>query len=411
MVSIMNNQTNVSDKKEILQYAVDSGIINLESIKNVVDDMTKKEILAQHKYAIVQGSDGRWSTRVPLDDGTSAVRHRKTREELEDYLVNYYKELKKSIYIKDVFWKWMNEKLDYGEIKKQSYDKYCAEFKRFFTKDSFICIKKMKNITEEDLERFIKTTIRDMELTRKAYSGLVTLLNGIFKYGKKMGCTTISISTFIKDLYLPKNIFKKNFKDKKTEVFMEDEIPVIIGYLKENPDIWNLALLLQFETGARIGEISTLKKEDIKKHSILIRRTEVKIKIDDVWKMVVSELPKTDAGYREIILPPSAQWTISKILELNPNGDFLFMDKGKRIRENTYNKRLNRICEKLNIPHRTTHKIRKTYGTTLLDSDVNDSFVAEQMGHTDVSTTRKLYYYSNKSYKTKLNQISGAISF
>lgn len=411
MVSIMNNQTNVSDKKEILQYAVDSGIINLESIKNVVDDMTKKEILAQHKYAIVQGSDGRWSTRVPLDDGTSAVRHRKTREELEDYLVNYYKELKKSIYIKDVFWKWMNEKLDYGEIKKQSYDKYCAEFKRFFAKDSFICIKKMKNITEEDLERFIKTTIRDMELTRKAYSGLVTLLNGIFKYGKKMGCTTISISTFIKDLYLPKNIFKKNFKDKKTEVFMEDEIPVIIGYLKENPDIWNLALLLQFETGARIGEISTLKKEDIKKHSILIRRTEVKIKIDDVWKMVVSELPKTDAGYREIILPPSAQWTISKILELNPNGDFLFMDKGKRIRENTYNKRLNRICEKLNIPHRTTHKIRKTYGTTLLDSDVNDSFVAEQMGHTDVSTTRKLYYYSNKSYKTKLNQISGAISF
>ena len=188
-------------------------------------------------------------------------------------------------------------------------------------------------------------------------------------------------------------------------------MPLIIGYLKENPDIWNLALLLQFETGARIGEISTLKKEDIKKHSILIRRTEVKIKIDDVWKMVVSELPKTDAGYREIILPPSAQWTISKILELNPNGDFLFMDKGKRIRENTYNKRLNRICEKLNIPHRTTHKIRKTYGTTLLDSDVNDSFVAEQMGHTDVSTTRKLYYYSNKSYKTKLNQISGAISF
>lgn len=105
-------------------------------------------------------------------------------------------------------------------------------------------------------------------------------------------------------------------------------------------------------------------------------------------EMTVSELPKTDAGYREIILPPSAGWTISKILELNPDGEFLFMDKGKRIRENTYNKRLNRICDKLNLPHRTTHKIRKTYGTTLLDSDVNDSFVAEQMGHTDVSTTR-----------------------
>ena len=42
---------------------------------------------------------------------------------------------------------------------------------------------------------------------------------------------------------------------------------------------------------------------------------------------------------------------------------------------------------------------------------MNDSFVAEQMGHTDVSTTRKLYYYSNKSYKTKVSQISEAIDF
>ena len=143
----------------------------------------------------------------------------------------------------------------------------------------------------------------------------------------------------------------------------------------------------------------------------MIRRTEVKVKVDDKWKLVVSELPKTDAGYREIILPPSAAWTIAKIFELNPDGEYLFMDKGKRIRENTYNKRLNLICDRLNLAHRTTHKIRKTYGTTLLDNEVTDSFVAEQMGHTDVSTTRKLYYYSNKNYQTKIHQISEAIDF
>jgi integrase len=305
----------------------------------------------------------------------------------------------------------MNEKLEFGEIKKQSYDKYCNEFKRFFKPELSICIKKFKNITELDLEHFIKTTIKEYQLTRKAYSGLVTLLNGIFKYGKKLGHTEISISTFIKDLYLPKNVFKKNFKDKSKEVFMEDEIPLIVGYLKENPDMWNLGLLLQFETGARIGEISTLRKEDIKKHSILIRRTEVKLKVDGKWTMTVSELPKTDAGYREIIIPQSAEWTIQKILELNPDGEYLFMEDGKRIRENTYNKRLNLICEKLNLAHRTTHKIRKTYETTLLDCDVNDSFVAEQMGHTDISTTRKLYYYSNKNYQTKISQINKAIVF
>ena len=80
--------------------------------------------------------------------------------------------------------------------------------------------KKFKNISELDLESFIKTSIRDLGLTRKAYSGLVTLLNGIFKYGKKLGLTQISISSFIKDLYLPSNIFKKNYKDRRHEVFM-----------------------------------------------------------------------------------------------------------------------------------------------------------------------------------------------
>jgi integrase len=406
-----NHIVDKNDDNELFQYAIKNSIIDVDNLRNAVDDMNRKEILAQHQYSITQGTDGRWSTRVMLENGTNVVRHRKTREELENYLVAYYTELEEAVYIKTVFELWMNEKLDYGEIKKQSYDKYYAEFKRFFPKNLPICNKKLKNITENDLEHFIKSRIRDLELTRKAYSGLVTLLNGIFKYGKKLGYTNLSISTFIKDLYLPKNIFKKNFKDKRKEVFMEEEIPLIVGYLKEHPDIWNLGLLLQFETGARIGEISTLKRDDLKKHSILIRRTEVKIKVNDKWTLEVSELPKTDAGYREIILPPSAEWTISKILELNPSGEYLFMDKGKRIRENTYNKRLNIICEKLGLAHRTTHKIRKTYGTTLLDNDVNDSFVAEQMGHSDISTTRKLYYYSNKSYQTKLSQIREAIDF
>lgn len=410
-MDIQNINVDLKDKEDVLRFAVSSGIINTEEIKTVVDDMTRKEILEQHQYTLSQGKDGRWSTRILQEDGKYIIRHRKTKEELEDCLIEYYRQQQESIYLSDVYWKWMNEKLEYGEIQRQSYDRYNTDFERFFKKSEAICSKKFKNITEDDLEHFIKATIRDLHLTRKTYSSLVTLLNGIFKYGKKYGYTTISISSFIKDLYLPNNIFTKKYKDKTKEIFAEDEIPVITSYLRENPDIFNLALLLQFETGARIGEIATLKKSDIQSDYICIRRTEIKVKENDKWTVKVSELTKTDAGYREIIIPDSAKQTLSSILELNPTGEYLFMSDGKRIRENTYNKRLSLVCQKLGIAHRTTHKIRKTYGTTLLDSDVNDSFVAEQMGHTDVTTTRKLYYYSNKKHQTKVNQIRNAISF
>jgi hypothetical protein len=180
----MQLQDNFQNDQELFQFALSHDIIDLENLKGVVIDMNRKEILSQHKHAITQGKDGRWSTRISLENGKSVVRHRKTKEELEDYLVDYYRSLQEAVYIKDVFWLWMNEKLDYGEIKKQSYDKYCAEYKRFFRPQLPICRKKFKYITEQDLEQFIKTTIRDLGLTRKGYSGLVTLLNGIFKYGK-----------------------------------------------------------------------------------------------------------------------------------------------------------------------------------------------------------------------------------
>ena len=47
----------------------------------------------------------------------------------------------------------------------------------------------------------------------------------------------------------------------------------------------------------------------------------------------------------------------------------------------------------------------------LLDGGVDDSLVAEQMGHTDVETTRKYYYFSNKDDDKKRSQIAKAISF
>ncbi len=48
---------------------------------------------------------------------------------------------------------------------------------------------------------------------------------------------------------------------KKHEVFDEDETLRVISYLRKNADIWNLGLLLQFQTGMRIGEIAALQRE------------------------------------------------------------------------------------------------------------------------------------------------------
>ena len=379
--------------------------------------MERKDILAQHKYAITVSTDKKgneiYSTYLPNDDGTRLYRRRNTKAELENVILNFYCEQQEAIYIDNVFNEWIDRKLEFREIQKSTYDRYKNDYKRFFhTKSYPITQKKFKNITTDDLEVFIKSAIRDLSLSRKGYSNLRILLQGAFKYGKRKNYTSLSISEFFGDLDLPKNIFQKKIIDKQKEVFMEDEIPIMLNYLRDNPDIYNLGILLAFQTGLRVGELSSLKASDISKHTIKVRRTEVKYRDENgKWILNINEHTKTDAGNRDLIIPSAAYETFKAIISLNSNGEYLFEYKGKRIRGNTFNKRLNLICQKLGLPHRTMHKIRKTYGTTLIDAKVDEGFIKEQMGHSDITTTKKLYYFSNKTEKNKTIQIENAISF
>lgn len=406
------------DETDILNYAIKQDIISIDTMLKDIEFMERKELLKQHKYAITTITDDTgkqiFSTYLPCPNGKRIFRRRNTEKELEDVIVEFYRQQQEEIYIDTVFQEWIDYKLEFGELQKATYDKYQNDYKRFFcAKPYVISKKKFKNITTDDLEIFIKSVVRDLSLTQKAYSGLRTLIRGIFKYGKRKKYTAISITEFFGDLELPKNIFRKRLIEREKEVFMEDEIPIVIQYLKSNPDIYNLGILLAFQTGLRVGELSSLKPSDLFERSIKIRRTEYKYRNETgKWIVTVKEHTKTDAGNRDLIIPTSALETLKQILLINPNGQYLFENTtGKRIRGNTFNKRLSRICDILEIPHRTMHKIRKTYGTTLIDNNVSERFIIEQMGHSDISTTKKLYYFSNKATHQKEIQIENAISF
>ena len=75
----------------------------------------------------------------------------------------------------------------------------------------------------------------------------------------------------------------------------------------------------------------------------------------------VSDLVSPAVPASNLILPSSACDTFEEIMKLRQDGEFLFEQNGKRIRGNAFNKHLSRICEKLDIPHRTMHKNLTTY--------------------------------------------------
>ena len=212
---------------------------------------------------------------------------------------------------------------------------------------------------------------------------------------------------------------KKMFEKKEIRWLSEDEIKLfkeqaVCKYKTGNDRyIYGLPISLIIYTGLRCGELAALKPCDIKGRGLNIRRTEITFK-DENEKQVheVKDFPKSDAGFRTIIMSKEALNTIENIFMIRDvNDEYLFSKRGKRILSKNYGWHLRGVCKELGIPFRSMHKIRKTYGTTLIDNDVDDSTVVEQMGHSDIKCTKQYYYFSNKSTAKKIEQIDKAISW
>ena len=384
---------------ELLKYAIENGIIDKGSLQKTIEMNERKKYLEEHAYRIWQGSNKKFYTYLPDESYSRGKRlvKRSTIASIEDAIVEFYKSVKDEPYLEDVFKEWISYKLDYGEIQKQTRDRYETDFDRFF-KDSRISNVKFKMITEDMLEEFIRSTIHEKHLTAKAWSGLRTLINGIFKYGKKNGYTNLSITSFMGDLDLSQRIFEKKVKDDSEYVFTKEEERKITDQINsEKESLLGLGILLEFETGLRSGELSALQWTDIKDGKISVTKTEIRYKDDDKnYVFEVRNFPKTDAGIRKIFLTPKAKEIIERIRKLSGNNEYIFFKSGKRIRGKLFTSKLYRICDKVGIAERSMHKGRMTYGTKLLDGNVPDRIVILQMGHKDIRTTQKHYHYNNK---------------
>ncbi len=401
---------------EILQYIPEDDTLDADAICEFMKEKKERtELLSQHPYQVWQSKkDGRWYTRFHDEVNGNIQKSRKTKPDLEDLIVAYYRQEENRPCFPEVYEEWIAEKKEFGEIAASSLCRYRSDFKRFFPADHPFCKIKLYKMNASYLERFIKGTISELKLTRKAYAGLRTLLMGVFKFAKREGYTDFSISTFFSDLLLPKNIFVHNIKNSETEVFSIEEIEKLITYLWNNQTQRDLAILLQIYTGLRVGELTALKPED--NYEVLhlrIARTEYNYYDTELGKRVskVKEFPKTENSVRKIILPKKAQDIINRLKLQVGSHEYLFCENGKRITSKMINYHLHKVCEKVGIPPRSTHKIRRSYGSKLLMAQVDDTLVQGQMGHGDVATTQKYYYFDIEEDKNKLKIINDALDF
>lgn len=389
---------------DMLKYVVENGIINLSYVQDMMKMKKKEELLNKHPYKIWEGENGKWYTYLPDKEKNRKLIKKSSQDKIEKAIIDYWREEQENPTIDDIFEEWLDKKLEREEISKSTFDRYKQQYTQCFEEFG---AKKIKAIEEYEIEEFVLDVIYEKELTAKGFGNLRTLIFGIFKYAKKKKYVSFSITDVMGDIEIPRKAFRKAKKQAEELVFGENEMPRVIAYLEDNLNIVNLGILLLFKTGMRIGELVALKPEDICGNIIHINRTEVRYKNGDgEYVYEVRNFPKTEAGIRDIVVPESGLWILKRIQLLNPFGEYVFMRDGERLRAYNIRMPLRTICKNVGITLKSPNKIRKTYGTILIDSGVDESLIISQMGHTDINTTKGHYYKDRKTEQHKANIIN-----
>ena len=392
-------------KEEILQYVIENGMLDLPDIEEQIEMNIRRKYLDMHeqKHKIWKGSNGKWCTYLPDKSSKNGLRLciRKKREDVEDAVIEAWKQLEDNPTVREVFTEWNNRKLERKQIRHSSHTLHESTFDRFYKEFGR---RKIKSITENEWEDFLCECITSNDLTAKGFSDLKCITKGFLKRAKKRGLIAMDVEHFFMELDVSDNDFKKRIIEEEKEVFFDDEAEKIMSYIKENQDIRNVGIALMFVTGIRIGELVALKHEDFDGTAFKIKRTMTRFKGEDgKYKNEISELPKTPAGYRTVFVPSDQKWILDKMRISNPFGEYIFVEDGLLLNTDKIRKRLYSICDKCDIPRKSPHKIRKTYGSILLDNGLDNKLIEGQMGHTSITCTERFYHRNRRRLQEKQN--------
>ena len=195
-----------------------------------------------------------------------------------------------------------------------------------------------------------------------------------------------------------------NSKGKRIEIINRTEQAALIRYLYKETDASKAGILLCIFTGLRLGEICSLKWDDIDFEQMIIhvRRTVQRISIDgneNRTSLIITE-PKSIFSIREI---PISKGTIHLLNKIKHNEEYVIGGK-KPLEPRTYQNRFKKYLKETAIKEYNFHALRHTFATNCIDHDMDVKILSEILGHANVQIT--LNKYVHPTMDTKRRQLA-----
>ena len=382
------HKSNINNSTEFNLSSVDlDDIIKLDSVRSHLVMTRIEKIKKEYPYKITPPRNDVWWQTTYRDPITNKRKCIKARTENDLYLKLYKIFFEQNIdkTFHQMFLEWIEYKSNLSSSKntiirhKQHYRKYFA--------DKDVDSKSICKLDVIYMEKFCNSLIKENNLTRKEFTNVKTILNGMFDLAFRKHEIK---ENPMKDVRIMVKFRQVNRKTGESETYNTEELESLMKYLdlkyQETHESVYLAVKVNFYLGLRVGELTALKWGDIVGLNHLhIMREEVRDQETNVYSVVDHTKTSRD---RFVALIPKAY---SILLMLRPDNydpnDYIFKKDGKRLTSRKINYVLEKYAERMDIKAKSSHKIRKTYASNLSVSGVPVDEIRKQLGHTNLSTT------------------------
>lgn len=199
------------------------------------------------------------------------------------------------------------------------------------------------------------------------------------------------------------NRFVQN-KRKKIEIINHTEQALLIRYLHQEMDTSKAGILLCIFTGLRLGEVCSLKWNDIDFEQMIIhvRRTVQRVATDGNGSrtaLIITE-PKSTFSIREI---PISAGTVQVLNQIRHDEEYVVGGKTP-LDPRTYQNRFKKYLRAVAVKEYNFHALRHTFATNCIDHDMDVKSLSEILGHANIQIT--LNKYVHPTMDTKRRQLA-----
>ncbi len=409
-------KSNISSE-HMLQYLQENGIINIDDVENAMKKSELERILKQHPYKITF-SAGRWQTFVKDDTQKSGRKKlaKSTEEKLNIALYEYYKKQEQQlshVTLKTLYPEWIEYKAlhttasNYIRRINNDWDKYY--------KDSDIINKQIKQLDKLTLDMWAHKLIQHYHMSKTQYYNCTIIMRQALDYAVDLGIITENPFSLVQ--IDGRRLFRQvKKKPDQTQVYFENELKLLSDMAwddfhsndKLRYRLAPLAVLFQFQTGVRLGELCALRFSDVKGDYINIER---------MYRYETKEVVNHTKGFedRRVLLTKKAKEILDTARSYQTQQGFsingyIFSLGNNPLSEAAISNLYKKYCDKIGIVHKSSHKSRKTYISSLIDGQININTIREMVGHADERTTYSSYCFDRHTEQEKRMQIEQALA-